>query len=233
MSEFSISIQKDNRNIRKKPYLVRWVGAFDPHTGKQKRYCKSFEKRANAERFVQKKKDEFNAGMNRDEVIITLEQLCTQFMKVNENTHTVGTKDIYENTINRLKTFFHPSVPIKTIQQVHAEEFIAQINYVRKEYKGKTCTISDSARNMHLRGCKRIFNKAVEWKYIGQNPFSKIKQVKPSRKYWHRITADEFKGILANTTFSEGEGILCHSIWVWSASRGGTQYSHEFSMHRF
>jgi integrase len=199
MSEFNISIQKDTRNIRKKPFLVRWVGEFDPHTGKQKRYCKSFEKRANADHFVQKKKDEFKAGMNRDEVNITLDQLCTQFMKVNENTHTVGTKDIYENTINRLKTFFHPTTPIKMIQQVHAEEFVAQIDYVRKEYKGKTCTISDSARNIHLRGCKRIFNKAVEWGYARVNIFAKIKQVKPSRKTWHRITADEFKRILENT----------------------------------
>jgi integrase len=199
MSEFSISIQKDDRNIRKKPYLVRWSGEFNPHTGKQKRYSKSFEKRTYAERFAQRKKDEFEAGMSRDEVHITLEHLCTQFMRVHENTHTHGTKEIYENTINRLKAFFHPSVPIKTIQQVHAEEFIAQVNYVRKEYKGKTSTLSDSARNIHLRNAKRIFNKAKEWKYIIDNPFEKIKQVKPSRKYWHRITIDEFKRILENT----------------------------------
>ena len=45
--------------------------------------------------------------MNKDEINITLDQLCTQFMKVHDNSLTFGTKELYLNTITRLKSFFH------------------------------------------------------------------------------------------------------------------------------
>jgi hypothetical protein len=34
MAELKISIQRDTRKIRKKPYLVRYYGDFNPHTSK-------------------------------------------------------------------------------------------------------------------------------------------------------------------------------------------------------
>jgi integrase len=199
MSDFNISIQKDTRNIRKKPYLVRWVGEFDPHTGKQKRYCKSFEKRNYAERFVQKKKDEFESGMSRDEVNITLDQLCTKFLSVNQREYTSATIQVYSNTINRLKDYFHPTLPIKHIKQEHAQQFIAQLNCVRKDYVNNKAELSDAARNLQLRNCKRIFTLANEWGYISNNPFKKVKQVKANTQTWHRITVKEFESLLEHT----------------------------------
>ena len=199
MSDFKIWIQKDTRNIRKKPYLVRWLGEFNPHTGKQKKYSKSFTKRKDAERFVQQKTDEFGGGLPRDEQNITLEQLCSKFLKVHQREYTNGTLQNYQNTIKRLKTYFHPSILIKSIKQQHAQEFIAQVNYIRKDYADKDEELSDSARNIQLRNCRKIFNIAVEWKYILENPFGNIKQVKPTTKIWHRITVDEFNHILENT----------------------------------
>ena len=199
MAEFKISIQKDTRKIRKKPYLVRWYGEYNPHTGKQKRYSNSFAKRKEAERFVQQKKDEFEAGLSRDERHIGLEQLCNKFLRVNQREYTNGTLQLYTNTINCLKNYFHPSVPIHRIKQEHAQEFIAQLGYVREDYAGKNEELSDSARNIRLRNCKKIFNTAVEWKYIAQNPFGNMKQVKPTTQIWHRITMDEFDAILEQT----------------------------------
>jgi len=199
MAELKISIQKDTRKIRKKPYLVRWYGEYDPHKGKQKRYSKSFTKRKEAEFFVQQKQDEFDAGLSRDERHITLEQLCNKFLSVKQKEYTNGTVLIYQNTISRLKNYFHPTTSIQHIRQEHAQTFIAQLGYVHKNFEGKDGELSDSARNIRIRTCKTIFNTAVDWKYIAQNPFAKIKLIKPVTKSWHRITIDEFNATLENT----------------------------------
>jgi integrase len=196
MTELKISIQIDKRKGRKKPYLVRWHGEYDPHAGKQKRYSKSFAKRKGADRFVQQKKDEFEAGLSRDTVKITLKELCDKYLKVHKEAYTAGTYNCYGYTIERLTTFFSPHTLIQHIRQDHAEEFVAQIDYVGKEYQGKNTHISDSYRNIQLRNCKRMFNKAEEWKFISFNPFGKLKQVKATKKPWHRITVDEFKSLL-------------------------------------
>ena len=199
MAELKISIQKDMRKIRKKPYLVRWIGEYNPHTGKQKKYCKSFTKRKEAELFAQQKQDEFDAGLSRDERHISLEQLCKKFLSVNQKEYTNGTLQNYQDTITRLQTYFHPTISIKQIRQEHAQEFIAQMDYIRKDYASKSEELSGSARNIHVRNSKHIFNTAVEWKYILQNPFEKIKQVKPIVHPWHRITLDEFNRIIEHT----------------------------------
>ena len=199
MAELKISIQKDTRKIRKKVYLVRWSGEYNPHTGKQKRYSNSFARRKEAELFVQQKKDEFEAGLARDEVKITLKNLCDKFLNVHQASYTIGTLDNYRYTIQRLIAFFNPHILIQHIRQDHAEEFIAQIDYVGKEYQGKEGHISDSARNIQLRNCKKIFNKAKEWKFIRSSPFASLKQVKATKKLWHRITISQFKSLLDNT----------------------------------
>ena len=196
MPEFRIKIYKDTRENRKKPFLVRWTGEYNPHTGKQKRYSKSFEKKKFAEQFVQQKKDEFEAGLSRDTVKISLKELCEKYLRVHKEAYTAGTYKCYEYTIQRLTTFFSPHTLIQHIRQDHTEEFIAQIDYVAKEYQDKNSHISDSARNIQLRNCRRIFNKAVEWKFITFNPFGTLKQIKATKKPWHRITVEEFKTLL-------------------------------------
>lgn len=196
MSDFNIRIEKDNRPNRKKPYLVRWSGEFDPHAGRQKRYCRSFAKRKDAERFLQQKKDEFEAGLSKDERHITIKQLCDKFIAVNQKEYTSGTINLYQDSIGRLLSYFHPSTPVHTIRQEHAQAFIAQLGYVRKDCLAQGDELSDSARNIKLRNCKKIFNTAVEWKYIIENPFKNIKQVKPTTKTWHRVTVEEFNSIL-------------------------------------
>ena len=199
MAELKISIHKDTRKSRKKPYLVRWYGEYNPHTGKQKRYSKSFTKRKEAEFFVKQKQDEFEAGLSRDQRHITLEQLCNKFISVNQKEYTNGTLLVYQNTISRLKNYFHPTTLMQHIRQEHAQGFIAQLGYVHKNFDDKDGELSDSARNKHLRCSKKIFKTAVEWKYIIQNPFAKIKQVKATKRNWYRITVDEFNSIIEKT----------------------------------
>ena len=223
MAELKISIQKDSRKGRTKPFLVRWTGEYNPHTGKQKRYSKSFAKRKEAERYVQTKQDEFELGLSRDTVRITLQELCDKFLKVNQKTYTAGTLDNYRFTIDRLTTFFSPHTLIQHIRQDHAEEFIAQIDYVAKEYEGKNGHISDSFRNIQLRNCKRIFNKAVEWRFITTSPFSSLKQVKATKRPWHRITVKEFKALLEYAPTLRHKGFL--SVMMGCGLRSGEAFN--------
>ena len=78
--EQKICIVKDNRPNRKKTWLARWWGEYDPRTGKQRRYSKSFTLKKDAELFAEEKEAEFKAGLPRDQRDITLRQLCQKFM---------------------------------------------------------------------------------------------------------------------------------------------------------
>ncbi|MHC4153030.1 MAG: tyrosine-type recombinase/integrase [Planctomycetota bacterium] len=199
MAEQKITIYKDKRRIGGKPYLVRWLGEYDPQKGKQTKYCRSFAKRKDAELFAQQKKDEFDSGMPRDEISITLQQLTDKFTRASKNDYRNGTTNNYLYTIQRLKQFFSPNSLIKNIKQEHCEQFISNLGYIRKNLVNSEKELSDSHRNIQLRNSKRIFNKALEWTYIRFNPFEKIKQVKAVTRPWHRITVDEFNAILEKT----------------------------------
>ena len=63
MAKTKISLIKDSREGRKKPWLVRWYGRFDPTIGKQKRYSKSFALKKDAERFIEQLQADFDTGM--------------------------------------------------------------------------------------------------------------------------------------------------------------------------
>ena len=68
MAKTKITIDKDTRKGRKKPWLVRWYGQYDP-TGKQKRHCKSFLLKKEAERKLEEeiKKQEEEAKKKLEE----------------------------------------------------------------------------------------------------------------------------------------------------------------------
>ena len=207
MLEFKVKVTKDTRDGRKKPYLVRWMGEYNPHTGRQRRYCKSFSKRKDAEAFARKKENEFHLGLSRDIRIISLKDLCNKFLTVNQKEYTEGTIQLYSTTIDRLQGFFSPSTSVVTIKPEHAKQFIAKMELVNKTEGSQE--LSDCARNIHIRNSKRIFNVAKEWKYILSNPFDKVKLVKPATQNWHRITAEEFIALLDNTPSLEKKVFYC------------------------
>ncbi len=59
-----IGLYKDKRKQR--PWVVRWFGEYDPNTGKQRRYSKSFRLKVNAEEFQAVKKQDIGQGTPRD-----------------------------------------------------------------------------------------------------------------------------------------------------------------------
>ena len=200
MSTYKIYLNKDTRSIRGKPYLVRWAGEFDPTVGKQKRYSKSFEKRRDAENFIDQLKDEFNAGLTRDNNDISLKDLTDKFISTRRKTLAKSTRDGYQDTINLLLEHFCPTISIKKIRQEDAEEFIANISFISPDHKKQGKELSDSTRNRHLRQCKKLFYTAVEWNYLKNSPFDKIKSGKIRKQNWHYFSPDEFKAILEKTS---------------------------------
>ena len=200
MSNQRITLTKDDRSIRKQPYLVRWYSEFDPTTGKQKRYSKSFSKRKDAELFIAQLKEEFEAGMPRDQYEITIKELCDKFISTRKNILSKSTIDGYEDTINELLKHFCPTVSVKKIRQEDAEEFIADLSLVSPEHIKQGKEISDSTRNRHLRQCKKMFSIAVEWNYLKKSPFEKIKSGKIRKQNWHYFSVEEFKSILEKTS---------------------------------
>ncbi|NLW84400.1 MAG: site-specific integrase [Phycisphaerae bacterium] len=196
MNAPQLSLSRDSRSIRKKPWLVRWKGEYNPITDKQKRYSKSFAKRKDAEAFMALKSQEFDEGLPRDQVNLTLERFWEKFERSQKGTMRAGSFFSYEETYGRLKTFFGAQTCIRHIRLEHAEEFLAQLHYISPTYKHVKKSLSDSTRNRVLRGCKRLFNKALEWQYIRVNPFDKVKQVKPRTQPWHRMSPEEFESLL-------------------------------------
>jgi len=81
MAQQSITIQRDTSPIRRRPWLVRWYGEYNPGTHKQKRHCRSFARRKEAEQFAKIKEKQFDNGMLRDERTITLEEFGEKFLR--------------------------------------------------------------------------------------------------------------------------------------------------------
>jgi integrase len=189
----NITIIKDIRN-RRKPWLVRWFGDFDPKAGKRIRYCKSFARRADAERYAEQLKDDYNNGMSLESKDITLQELLDKCIAIHKN-KAVSTLNAYLDTQNRLLTYFNPTISIKKIRQEDAEAYISQMDFVSKQCQGKGKTISDSTKSRHLRETKALFNKALEWGYIRKNPFE-FSLGKLKTRGWHPITPEQFQAIL-------------------------------------
>jgi site-specific recombinase XerD len=58
---------------------------------------------------------------------------------------------------------------------------------------------SQSATHLYYRTLKAAFSKAVDWEYLFDNPFKKIKPPKQSRNFPTFITLDEFESIITHT----------------------------------
>ncbi len=78
-----IGIYKDPRN-KKRPWVVRWYGEYEPSTGKQRRYSKAFRLKVEAEQFQASKRKEFSEGtIPRDGMPdVTLGNFCKKFLHV-------------------------------------------------------------------------------------------------------------------------------------------------------
>jgi len=217
--ENRVIVVKDKRRIGGRPWLVRWWGAYNPRTGKQKKYSKSFARRKDAEIFAQEKETEFETGMARDQYDIMLGQLCDKFTKTRKNSLSKSSRRGYDETISHLRDYFSAAIPIKKIRKEDAEEFVSKLEPVNERYIAKGRQLADSSVHKHLRQSKKIFSTAQEWGYIKTNPFSKIDLGKIRKRPWHYITVEQFNLILGKASSLREKAL--YGLMYWCGLRYG------------
>jgi len=186
-----IGLYRDPR--KKKPWVIRWFGEYDPSTGKQKRYSKSFRLRKEAEEFQSEQAMAFKEGHQRDRPEnITLRDYCKDWLTAKKVEFRPETILLYNNTIVRLINYFGANCLLSRISRRATAKFIVE----QKRLDGKDEELSNWARHRVLRNCKTMFQDAVIWELIAQNPFTYVKAPKCITRPWHYLQPEEFKRLL-------------------------------------
>ncbi len=190
-----VTVGHDLRNKRK-PHVVRWYGEFDLHTGKQRRYSKSFRLKVEAQQFAAQKTVEFLEGGRRNKPKeVTLSGFCRDWFSARKPELSPATLEIYENTISRLKNYFGENCKLSEIVPQRVAMFIAEQKSLTIGHEGRE--LSDSTREQIKRNSKALFEIAIEWGLLTTNPFKTLKSKKIAVKRWHRVTAQEYHALLA------------------------------------
>ena len=186
-----IGIYKDLRS-RSRPWVCRWFGEYAPKNGKHKRYIKSFARKVDAEEFAAQHTIDFQKGEQRDKPEeITLGEFCKDWLKTKKPQLRPGTVLLYENTIHRLLDCFDPDILISRITPIEAAKFVSGLKHMARDM-----ALSNASRHRALRNCRTMFNDAITWQLIKNNPFKTMKSPKCSVKRWHYLQAAEFSKLL-------------------------------------
>jgi len=185
-------------NKARKKWLVRWHGKYDPNKDKQQRFCRSFQRKRDAQQFAQSLKDDLQDGIPIEPKVVTLQALCDRFLKAYKNNRSNSTIDIYEGTIYRLKNYFLPHIPVQRIKKEDALGFVNSLTVLRKgiSLQNSSTLVSDSTRDKLLRTAQRIFTVAKDWGYIRRNPFQGVSLGRIKKDNWYYISPEEFQRIL-------------------------------------
>jgi integrase len=175
----------------RKIWLVRWHGKYDPTTSKQARFGKSFKRKKDAEKFSQSLKTDIHDGISVEPKTISLKNLCDRFIESKKGNNAPATVKAYQETTKRLISSFGSYRNIKTISPQETQQFINNLELLEKDTDP-----SDSTRLKHLRNSKIVFNQAVKWNYIRNNPFKDISITNITKDDWHFITPAEFQSLL-------------------------------------
>ncbi len=189
----NIGLYRDPR--RKKPWVVRWQGEYNPATGKQKFYSKAFRTKAEAEDFKSEQRHQFNKGVPRDKRRKeTLGTFCKNWLMTRKSELKPASFELYEQTVKRLTDYFGASVSLKNVTQQDAAEFISK--QVNMSSHSKGAALSDWSREQIKRHCRTIFGAAVDWGLLVVNPFKALRSKKLATKRWYRLTVAEYHALL-------------------------------------
>ena len=181
-------------NKQRNRWLVRWYGKFDTTTEKQPRYCKTFKRKRDAEKFAQSQKNDIYDGISVEPTIISLGNLTNNIIKAKKGNLSPDTIDAYQDTIKRLINYFGSHRNIKTISPQEAQAFINNL-----EYQNKKGILADYSRLRHLKGSQVVFNYAINTDHLRSNPFARISINNLSKDDWYFINPKEFNALIDNT----------------------------------
>jgi integrase len=187
MDKTRLSIVRDSRN-KDSPWACRWYEPTDPESGKRRRRCRSFPTKQEARTFAAELRLERPAA--RVSGGITLARHCEDWLKIIKPNIRPATFECYQRTVNRLVGHFGEGHKLAEITPQSAESFLAHLVKVKIERAGNALSVA--AREQHKRNCKVIFNKAVEWGKLADNPFGKLRGAKIAPRRWHRLEPAEF-----------------------------------------
>jgi integrase len=188
-----IGLYRDPR--KKKPWVVRWFGEYDPATGKQRRYCKSFRLKVEAEEFQAAKRQEVGQGVPRDRAQdVTLSSFCKDWLNTRKPELKPASIELYGQTIDRLLGHFGKDARLQGITPKEAAVFVAQQKSLAIGHVGEE--LSDWSREQIKRHCKTVFETAVEWGLLATSPFKFLRSKKPANKRWHRVKVEEYHALL-------------------------------------
>ena len=171
-----VGLYKDERNKRR-PWVVRWFGEYDPEKGKARPYYDSFKTKREAETFRAEKQAELDRGGQRDRPPnLTVGEFAARFLTMKGKGMRAASRKAYRSTLDQLEKHFGTATPIRKVSRELADHFIATRDRVAEQGDG----FSPASRNHHLRNCKAVFRVAVQWEHISANPFSHIRSVRES-----------------------------------------------------
>ena len=115
------------KTVRGTQWRVRWFGDYNPSTGKQKRYGKTFELRKDAERFLKTIDAEFDKGTRRDPSNETLRGYLERWLhnKIKIEGIRAGTAILYKGTLERLYEYFG-DCQLRSIDRSKAQSFLSE-----------------------------------------------------------------------------------------------------------
>ena len=184
-----IGLYRDPRKT--KQWVVRWFGEYEPATGKEKRYSKSFKLKRDAEEFQSQQAMGFKQGQQRDNPDeITLKDFCSEWFRTKAAELRAESLKLYTYTVERLLSYFSPDMLLCKVRPISAARFIAEL----KPLKGEN--LSEWTRHKTLRHCKTMFRCAVTWELIPKNPFKDVKAPRCVTHRWHYLTPEEYKRLL-------------------------------------
>jgi integrase len=191
----AIGLYKDKASGK---WCVRWFGKYNPAIGKQKRYCKSFERKVDAEKFQGTIKAEFVQGTERDPSTETIKTYSESWLsrKVKLEGIRPATVLLYNGTFDRLYGFFGPDRLLRTIKRNEAMDFLADVKPIKERIE----PLSGWAKHRVLRQCKTLFSEAVKDGIISVNPFSGIKVSKGTPSEWCYLKPGEYLKLLDTAT---------------------------------
>ena len=217
-----ISICYEKRN-KGRPWTCRWSGEFNPETGKQKRYAKSFRIKTEAEQFAAQKSVEFARGGKRDKPNdVSLSSFCEDWLHTRQAELRPASLESYQNTIVRLEDFFGGDCKLKDLDTKRAAVFVAeQRSRSLGQHRGQD--LSDASREQIKRNCKCLFRTAVEWGLLVNNPFSALRSKKLIANRWHKLTVKEYFALLDATSSLREK--VAYALLYTSGARMGEAFA--------
>ncbi|MCM1067146.1 MAG: site-specific integrase [Muribaculaceae bacterium] len=191
--QISQEVLDDALSIKPRPENLKWRSVLMMYQAKLDEIKCTLLKSGNEDEDINLlKKMVLSECFNRDEEDAVekpaVGAFVTHFQKFIDGKENIGTKGIYEHTLNRIK-LFDPLVGGKSFEEIDLkwltdfEAFCAQ-------------TASKNARNIHLRNIRAVFNNAIDYEITAAYPFRRFK-IRPEVTRKRALSVEELRDLFS------------------------------------